>query len=119
MTSQFVLGLMTRGPGALKHSGKAVKGKNAGCRMKTDHSSLKHGGECCFSHCQYLCLFLLISEITIKDFQWLFWKCANDFYFSCKRKRTGISKNAVYTQNHDVRRRPSLELYDNPFASYV
>lgn len=38
-TSQFVLGKITEGCGALEHPGKTFKGKNAGCSLKTDYSS--------------------------------------------------------------------------------
>lgn len=48
MTSQFVLGLMNRGPGALQHPGEALKEKNAGCGMETEHGFLKQGEELCF-----------------------------------------------------------------------
>lgn len=66
MTSQFVLGLMNTGPGALQHPGEALKEKNAGCGIKTEHSFLKQREELCFSLCQDLPLLL---ETTIENFQ--------------------------------------------------
>lgn len=66
---------MNTGPGALQHPGEALKEKNAGCGMKTEHSFLKQGEKLC----PYLPLFLLISETVIENFQQLFWKCAHDF----------------------------------------
>lgn len=68
-TSQFVLGLMNTGPGALQHPGEALKEKNAGCGMKTEHSFLQQGEGLRFSLGQYLPLVLLISETAIENFQ--------------------------------------------------
>lgn len=105
-TSQFVLGWMTRGLRGLQHPGKALKGKNAGMQHENRSQLLKQGEECCFSPCQ--CFFLLISEITIEDFQWLFGKRANDFISPAKGREPKLSKTVMYTPKHsDVRRRPN------------